>query len=136
MAPAAVEAQPVLRPAHASVLVDQTARAEPIDALAGARVAIRRPVAAHAGTDGTTVRRPPLCPVLQVGANDHSGNSNGKDYGLLATSSGWNSLLIEPMPSAYDRLVERYRTTSRVRLMNAAVCDSCNSQAQARRPHT
>ena len=81
-------------------------------------------------------RPTPLCLFPQVGANDHSGNSNGKDYGLLATSSGWNSLLIEPMPSAYDRLVERYRTASRVRLKNAAVCDSCTSQAQVRLPPT
>ena len=66
----------------------------------------------------------------QVGANDHSGNAHGKDWGLFATSSGWNALLIEPMPSAFDRLQERYGKVPRVRLMNSAVCDSCAAPAQ------
>lgn len=73
-----------------------------------------------------TFAGPPL--VVQVGANDHSKQDD--DPARAAIQLGWRAILIEPIPSMFERLAARYaklasRSPGRLRLENGAICDSC-----------
>jgi hypothetical protein len=58
--------------------------------------------------------------VVEVGANDHS--PDNRDPALEAVRAGWGALLLEPLPSTYAKLEQRYRDNANVRTLNALVC--------------
>ena len=65
--------------------------------------------------------------LVQVGANDHSVHYGNADPGPKCVKSGWRTLLVEPVPSLFSKLVSRYggdnaERYTRTRLLNAAVC--------------
>jgi hypothetical protein len=84
------------------------------------------------GTNEWTARFKGL--VVQIGAHDHDNNigrikKNDHDPAVHAINNGWNALLIEPMPDAYQRLSKKYKTMSHIRTVQSAICSnkSCDT---------
>lgn len=81
--------------------------------------------------------------MVQVGANDHRDNYHNPDPGPRAVRRGWRALLFEPVPAIFASLRHSYANSTRVRMVNAAVCPAGKSRRRGeplaaceRRNHT
>ena len=72
---------------------------------------------------------PRAASLFQIGANIHEATSYAQeDPAPLAVKRGWAATLLEPMPDIFAKLERRYTPRPpRVELLNAAVCDACES---------
>ena len=58
--------------------------------------------------------------LVEIGAFDGKTNSNS----LLLIEHGWNAVLVEPSPAAFDKILKLHRKNEKVHLFNVAVIHS------------
>jgi FkbM family methyltransferase len=60
--------------------------------------------------------------LVEIGAFDGKTNSNS----LLLIERGWNAVLVEPSPAAFDKILKLHRENNKVHLFNVAVTPGTN----------
>ena len=71
--------------------------------------------------------------LIQIGSNDHEfkfdphnhGGQPDHEFGRYAIDRGWRAILVEPMPAPVAKLQQRYALNTRVSVVQAAMCGSC-----------